>query len=87
MRHFNSRLVRKTLALSKQLELYRASAAWQDVCYNLARPMKTLRQKVLDDTSRRWRPRTPAMAAGITDHIWTVKELLTTLIAPRNSNT
>lgn len=87
MRHFNSRLVRKTLAFSKQLELHRASAVWEDVCYNLVRPVKTLRQSVLDDPSRRWRPRTPAMAAGITDHVWTVRELLTTIIAPLNSNT
>jgi hypothetical protein len=26
---------------------------------------------------RRWRERTPAMAAGITDHTWTLEELLT----------
>jgi len=25
---------------------------------------------------RRWQPRTPAMAAGITDHIWSTSELL-----------
>ena len=25
---------------------------------------------------RRWRPRTPAMAAGLTDHVWTTDELL-----------
>jgi len=28
---------------------------------------------------QKWQPRTPAMAANFTDHIWTVKELLTTL--------
>ena len=25
---------------------------------------------------RRWQPRTPAMAAGVTDHVWTTEELL-----------
>jgi hypothetical protein len=25
---------------------------------------------------RRWQPRTPAMAAGLTDHVWTTDELL-----------
>jgi hypothetical protein len=25
----------------------------------------------------RWRERTPAMAAGLTDHVWTFRELLT----------
>jgi hypothetical protein len=42
---------------------------------------------VLNDPLRRWLPRTPAMAAGLTDHIWTVKELLTTLPLPALSNT
>ena len=45
---------------------------------------KTLRLKVLDDPRRQWQPRTPAMAAGLTNHIWTVKELLT-VIAPPNT--
>jgi len=29
------------------------------------------------DNIRKWQKRTPAMAAGITDHIWSLKELLT----------
>ena len=78
-RHFNSRLVRKTLAYSKVLEMHRAAAAWEDAIYNLVRPLKTLRLEAVSDPSRRWLPRTPAMAAGLTDHIWTVKELLTTI--------
>lgn len=85
MRLFNGRLTRKTLAFSKSLEMYRASAAWEDLVYNLARPLKTLRKRVFDDPNRRWKPRTPAMAAGLTDHIWTVKELLTTLVTPNNT--
>jgi hypothetical protein len=36
-------LVRKTLAFSKDLEMYRAAAAWQDCYYNLMRPHKSLR--------------------------------------------
>lgn len=85
MRLFNGRLSRKTLAFSKLLEMYRASAAWEDLVYNLARPLKTLRQEVFYDPKRRWKPRTPAMVAGLTDHIWTVKELLTTIITPNNT--
>lgn len=82
MRHFNSRLVRKTLAFSKLLKMYRAAAAWEDVVYNLARSLKTLRVEVFNDPQRRWRQRSPAMAAGLTDHIWTIKELLTTVAPP-----
>jgi hypothetical protein len=79
MRHFNGRLTRKTLAFSKDLDMYKASAAWEDLVYNFARPVKTLRVEIFDDPHRRWLPRTPAMAAALTDHIWTVKELLTTI--------
>lgn len=75
-RHFNSRLMRKTLAYSKALEMHKAAAAWEDIVYNLVRPLKTLRLEVADDPQRRWSPRTPAMAAGLTEHVWTVKELL-----------
>jgi hypothetical protein len=82
MRLFNGRLVRQTLGFSKDLACYRASAAWEDAVYNLVRPLKTLRQAVPDQPRRRWQPRTPAMAAGLTDHIWTFKELLTTIVAP-----
>ena len=82
MRLFNGRLVRHTLGFSKDLNLDRASAAWEDANYNLARPLKTLRLEVTDVPGRRWRPRSPAMAAGLTDHIWTVKELLTTIVLP-----
>jgi hypothetical protein len=41
--------------------------------YNFCWPVRTLRQG-----SRRkgYRQRTPAMAAGLTDHIWTLKEWL-----------
>ncbi len=87
MRLFNGRLARKTLAYSKRLEMYRASAAWGDLYYNLARPHKTLRLEVSEDPQRRWRPRSPAMAAELTDHIWTVEEQLTTIVPPRPNNT
>ncbi|NIW91517.1 MAG: transposase [Phycisphaerae bacterium] len=87
MRHFNGRLTRKTLAYSKSVRNYRAAAAWEDAYYNLVRTHKSLRRQVTDDPIRRWKPRTPAMAAGLTDHIWTVKELLTTLPVPTTTNT
>lgn len=55
--------------------MYQASAIREDLVYNLARPLKTLRLEV-NTPGRRWLPRLPAMATGLTDHIWTVKELL-----------
>jgi hypothetical protein len=87
MRLFNGRLARKTLAFSKDVRMYRASAAWEDLVYNLARPLKTLRLEVFGDPKRRWNHRSPAMASGLTDHIWTVKELLKTVVPPLLNNT
>lgn len=86
-RQCNSRLSRKTLGYSKAVELHRAAVVWGDSIYNLVRPLKSLRQKVVANPNRHWAPRTPAMAARLTDHIWTVKELLTTVVCPRLSNT
>lgn len=79
-RHENRRLTRKTMAFSKtaeglghQLELHQAH-------HNLARPHRGLAQRVdvpiTGRVRRRWAKRTPAMAAGLTDHVWTMRELM-----------
>jgi hypothetical protein len=86
-RLFNGRQVRKTLAFSKEIAAYRAAAVWEDCYYNLVRPHKSLRLPVTDVSPRKWLLRTPAMAALLADHIWTVKELLTTLPVPAVNNT
>lgn len=83
-RMFNARQTRKSLAFSKNIDCYKASAAWEDAYYNLARPHKSLSLPV-DDGLRKWDKRTPAMAASLTDHIWTIRELLTTLPLPSNT--
>lgn len=77
MREENGRLSRKTLAFSKnrrdlqgQLDFWRAYA-------NFVRPHRSLRVPAPKDSGpKRWLPRTPVMAAGVTDHIWSLKELL-----------
>jgi len=85
-RHMNGRLVRKTLSFSRAREMLEACCAWEDWVYNLTRPLKTLRVEVCGGR-RQWQPRSLAMAAGLTDHIWTVKELLMTVVAPGIVNT
>jgi len=35
---------------------------------------------------QRWRRQSPAMAAKLTDRIWTIKELLMTVVPPRVVN-
>ena len=84
MRLFNGRLVRQTLAFSKNVQMYRFSAAWEDLVYNFARPLKSLRIKLLDTFGQRWVKRSPAMAANLTNHIWSIKELLSTLPLPNS---
>lgn len=75
-RHMNGRLVRKTLGFSKRRAMLEAACVWEDVVYNFARHVKTLRLEV-NDGHRRWLQRSPAMAADITNHIWDIEELLT----------
>jgi hypothetical protein len=86
-RLFSARLTRKTLAFSKDVELHEAAVIWEDVYYNWVRPHKSLRVEVLADPQRKWSHRTPAIAANLTDHIWTVKELLYSVPLPRTKNT
>lgn len=83
-RHMNGRLVRKTLGFSKKRDMLDAACIWEDVVYNFARHVKTLRLEVNQD-GRRWRYRSPAMAAGITDHIWSIQKLLSTIPVPVNT--
>jgi hypothetical protein len=86
-RQMNGRLVRKTLSFSKELRFLKAASALEDALYNFTRPLKTLRMKIENPSSAlRWRPRTPAMAAGLTNHVWTVKQLLTSVLVPVSTN-
>lgn len=83
-RHMNGRLVRKTLGFSKRLRMLRAASVWEDAVYNLARHVKTLRLEV-NDGARRWLQRSPAMVAEITDHIWSIEDLLSYVPVPNNT--
>jgi len=80
-RQMNGRLVRKTLSFSKKVEMLEAASSWEDGIYNMTRSVKTLALEVNDGVRRRI-PRTPAMVAGLTDHIWSVEELLATVAVP-----
>jgi IS1 family transposase len=83
LRQHNRRLTRKTNAFSKELTWLEKQLWLSLAYYHLGLPHESLRQP-LDapeptrgqGSQRRWKPVTPAMAAGITDHIWTTQELL-----------
>jgi hypothetical protein len=83
-RHMNGRLVRKTLGYSKALRMLRASSIWEDTVYNMCRGLKTLRIENPEEeqSGRRWVRSSPAMAAGLTEHIWEIEEMLTVLPIP-----
>jgi hypothetical protein len=72
-RNRNARKVRKSYCFSKDWGVHEAVSYFTLYSYNFCWPVRTLRQG-----SRRkgYRQRTPAMAAGLTDHIWTLKEWL-----------
>ncbi len=73
-RNRNGRKVRKTYCFSKDWDIHDAVTYFTMYTYNFCWPVRTLRQR---DPHNRWLPRTPAMAAGLTDHVWSLWEWLT----------
>jgi IS1 family transposase len=69
-----SRKVRKSYAFSKAWDAHRAATVLSYFSYNFCWPVRTLRVK---GEGGRWHARTPAMAAGLTDHVWSLQEWLT----------
>ena len=74
-RQFNARKKRKAYTFSKELSFHEASTWLVVLWYNFGWCVRTLREKI-QEAPPRYRYRTPAMAAGLTDHVWTMQELL-----------
>jgi IS1 family transposase len=66
MRMGMRRFTRLTNGFSKKIENHTAAVALHFMHYNFARPHTTLKNPY---------PRTPAMAAGVTDHVWSMQEI------------
>lgn len=82
-RQSNGRLVRKTLSHSKKDYYLRRHLDLEDAVFNFVRPHLSLREAMPQPmNSRKWQQRTPAMAAGLTDHIWTLEELMSYRVPP-----
>jgi IS1 family transposase len=79
-RHQNSRKRRKTYGFSKNLAMHRAASYFVGFSYNFCWAVRTLRIRQPDGT---WLPRTPAMAAGLSDHVWSTEEWITYPAKPR----
>jgi IS1 family transposase len=76
MRMSMRRFTRLTNAFSKKVENLTAAVSLHFMHYNYCRPHSSLGKKV-----------TPAMAAGITDHVWTLQELIALLEAAEGTPT
>ena len=70
-RHHNARKSRKTYRFSKDWRFHEASTYFTLYSYNFCWPVRTLREAADEGP---YRKRTPAMAAGLADHVWTMRE-------------
>jgi IS1 family transposase len=74
-------LARRSWSLTHSLSELTWHFEWWRAYYHFARPHASLRQRLESQptqrTRQRYRMRTPAQAAALTDHRWTVQELLT----------
>lgn len=73
-RNRNCRKARKTYCFSKDWDIHKAVTYFTMYSYNFCWPVRTLRQKNVYGI---WESRTPAMAAGLTDHVWSLREWIT----------
>jgi IS1 family transposase len=83
LRQQNRRLTRKTNGYSKELGWLEQHLWLSLAYYHLVLPHESLRIRLPEPvptrgtgTPRRWQLVTPAMAAGMTDHVWSTRELL-----------
>ena len=80
---------RRVTTLCKGKDGVRQQLVLYQVYYNFCLPHASLRQPLLvpeptqgTGSAKRWRPCTPAMAAGLTDHVWTLREVLLFRVPP-----
>ncbi len=75
-------LVRRGRALARQDASLMSSLYLVGGLYNFCTPHASLRELAPSGGGRQWQERTPAMAAGLTDHCWSVSEWLHHRIPP-----
>jgi IS1 family transposase/transposase-like protein len=92
LRHALAPLVRKSWSFCKDRTQMRRRVVLFQAFYNFARPHMSLRLPLSEQASHasgliqpKWCHRTPGMAAGLTDHVWTFRELLTVKFEPSHN--
>ena len=73
-RNRNARKARKSYCFSKDWSVHQAVTYFTMYSDNFCWPVRTLRVK---GEAGAWQRRTPAMAAGLADHVWSLSEWLT----------
>ncbi len=85
VRQHNGRTVRKTLSYSKDWQMHQYSVDFEDAVHNFVRRHSSLRIRLPKPQGRcKYLQRTPAMAANLTDHIWSIRELVTYRLPARS---
>ena len=69
-------LVRRSRAIAHKGTVLASGMYLVGCAYNFVWPHESLRLPAPEGSSPKWLQRTPAMAAGLTDHAWTIMELL-----------
>jgi hypothetical protein len=73
-RHKNARKVRKTYTFSKDWRVHESMTDFTMYSDNFCWAVRTLADR---DEGGRVRKKSPAMAAGLADHVWTMREWIT----------
>ena len=80
---------RRVATLCKGEDGVRQQLALFQTYHNFCLPHASLRQPLPQPlptkgtgSAKHWRPCTPAMAAGLTDHVWTLREILLYRVPP-----
>ncbi len=89
MRQHVAALGRRVTTLCKHEDGVRQQLVLYHVYYNFCLPHASLRLPLPQPeptngsgSAKQWRPCTPAMAAGLTDHVWTLREVLLFRVPP-----
>lgn len=92
VRQHSRRMGRKVNAFSKDPDYLEHQLTLAFAYYHFVVPHRALRQRLprplptkgRNGSPKKWKPVTPAMAAGLTDHVWTMDELLSFRVPPKH---
>src|SRR5712692_1311514 len=89
IRHHVAAVGRRVITVAKSATGLRSQLHLYHAYYNFCLPHVSLRVPLAHpqpttrrNSAKRWHPCTPAMAAGLTDHVWTLREVLLFRVPP-----